>query len=475
MSATLPAEVYCCVAAALLHGSRRPAWLRTNQIAKPLPKPPAKPLALGPASFFKSPRGGGEQRYRHDSARRTAPEGDRMPRPRRPPLHPRLAEYRHDRNLTQEQVAEAIDITAEMVRRHEKGLSRPAARSRRRYSALYHASEAALGLAAGPAPVDTSAVGVEQLLAEITESSTSNEAVELLDHGTATLAQLHTRTPARRVLQQVLQLRANAHALTQGPVRLGQARELYRIESELLAHSCLLLSDLNRYDEAYRHGMAGLVFAAEAGSNDAIIRSALAKTLRWEERLVESADMAHAGYRASPMTPIRLQLASYEANAAALLGDATRARNVLRRVEDDAGACTDDDGTSAWSFPRPRQAIFALSVATENGDPKGALHAAAMADESWAAGEPVVKANWAQIRIGAGIAHLDRGDLEPAVAEVTPVLDLPPELRVATVTAYTTRMARRLRHRRFRGNASAGELLNELRVFTLEALPLEGA
>ncbi len=41
-----------------------------------------------------------------------------MARPRRPPLNPRLAEYRRERQLTQEQVAEAIGITVEMVRRH---------------------------------------------------------------------------------------------------------------------------------------------------------------------------------------------------------------------------------------------------------------------------------------------------------------------------------------------------------------------
>jgi hypothetical protein len=58
---------------------------------------------------------------------------------------------------------------------------------------------------------------------------------------------------------------------------------------------------------------------------------------------------------------------------------------------------------------------------------------------------------------------------------VTPVLDLAPDLRVATVTAYTTRLARRLRGHRFRGNTTAGELLNAIRVFTLEALPKEGA
>lgn len=393
-----------------------------------------------------------------------------MARPRRPALNPRLAEFRARFGLTQEQVAERLEITPEMVRRHERGLARPSELYRRRYSNLYRASENALGIGA----VSTTAgsdESIEQAVAEITESSTSNDAIEMLDRGAASLGRLHVRAPAREVLREVLRFRSTTHDLLRRPIRMRQAREVYRIESELLAHSCLLLSDLKLYNDAYRHGLAGLTFAAEAGTSEALVRSALAKSLRWEERLVESVEMARAGYAQSPVAPIRLQLASYEANGAALLGDASGARAALRRVEEDATSCGADPGGSVWSFPRARQAIFALSVANQLGDSAAALAAAAMADESWADGEPVVKANWAQIRIGAGIAHLDQGDLEAAGAEVRQALNLAPELRVATVTAYANNLSRRLRKPCFRTNKLAGELMSDLRDFTLEALP----
>jgi transcriptional regulator with XRE-family HTH domain len=399
-----------------------------------------------------------------------------MARPRRPALNPRLAEFRRRLDLTQEQVAERIGITPEMVRRHERGLARPSEPYRQRYTALYRASESTLGLTgirAVTEPAADSLDSIEQTVAEISESETSDGAIELLDRGTESLTQLHVRAPARKVLREVLRLRSSAHDLLQRPIRLRQSREVYRIESELLAHSCMLLSDLKLYDAAYRHGTAGLTFAVEAGCSEAVARSALAKSLRWEERLLESAEMARAGYERSPAAPIRQQLASYEANAAALLGDASRARTALLRVEDDAASCGTDAGGSVWSFPTPRRAIFALSVANQLGDPAAALDAAAMADLSWADGEPVVMANWAQIRIGAGIAHVDQGDLDAAVGEVRQALDLPPELRVATVTAYAQNLGRRLRKPHFRTDKVAGELLRDLRDFTLEALPSE--
>ncbi|MGH3630775.1 MAG: helix-turn-helix domain-containing protein [Sciscionella sp.] len=69
-----------------------------------------------------------------------------MARPRRPEFHPRLADYRRRRGLTQEQVAEEVGITVEMVRRHEHGIAMPIKIYRERYSSLYGATQAELGL-----------------------------------------------------------------------------------------------------------------------------------------------------------------------------------------------------------------------------------------------------------------------------------------------------------------------------------------
>jgi hypothetical protein len=82
-------------------------------------------------------------------------------------------------------------------------------------------------------------------------------------------------------------------------------------------------------------------------------------------------DMARRGFACSPDAPIRVQLASQEANAAALLGDAARA------------------------FPITRQAVFAQSVAAQMGDADAMLRAASVADAAWSAGAPRISANWA--------------------------------------------------------------------------------
>jgi len=311
---------------------------------------------------------------------------------------------------------------------------------------------------------------VDDVLAHLTVTSIGDDVIQQIEQAAVTLAESHTQAPARKLLSQVMPLDQRVRSLLGGRLRLSQQRDLYRIESLLLSHACLLLGDLGENDLAERYGMAGLAFARESGSDQAVPMTVLAKTFRWQKRLTESMDMASRGFACSPNVPIRVQLASQEANAAALLGDAARAREALGRAERAAEFVTSDSGLSAWSFPLTRQAVFAQSVATQLGDADAMLHAASIADTAWSAGAPKVSANWAQIRAGAGIAHLLKGSLDGAITEVEPVLALPPSMRVATVTAYTERLRRRLGHPPYNGAAGVHELTERLVQFHADAL-----
>jgi DNA-binding transcriptional regulator YiaG len=311
---------------------------------------------------------------------------------------------------------------------------------------------------------------VDDVLAHLTVTSIGEDTIQQIEQATACLAESHTQAPARKLLGQVIPLHQRVRSLLGGRLRLSQQRELYRIESLLLSHACLLLGDLGENDRAERYGMAGLAFARESGCDQAVPMTVLAKTFRWQKRLTESMDMARRGFACSPNVPIRVQLASQEANAAALLGDAARAREALARADRAAEFVTPDSGLSAWSFPITRQAVFAQSVATQLGDADAMLQAASVADAAWSAGAPKVSANWAQIHAGAGIAHLLKGSLDGAIAEAEPVMALPSSMRVATVTAYTERLRRRLGHSRYNGAAGVHELTERLVQFHADAL-----
>jgi transcriptional regulator with XRE-family HTH domain len=311
---------------------------------------------------------------------------------------------------------------------------------------------------------------IGDLLAAITATGITDDAIEQVERAVDFLAESHTHAPAHKILDQVMPLHRRVRSFLSGKHRLSQERELYRIESLLLSHACLLLGDLDENARAERYGEVALTDAREAGSDQAVAMTVLAKTFRWQNRLMESMDMARRGFECSPNTPIRMQLASQEANAAALLGDTSRAREALGRAAQAAETAATDSGLSAWSFPIGRQAIFALSVATQISDTDGMLQAAAVADAAWSAGAPKAPANWAQIRVGAAKAYLMKGSLDGTVSEVEPVLSMPPGMRVATVTAYTENLARLLERPRHKGTVGVRELGERLSQFKAGAL-----
>jgi hypothetical protein len=341
-----------------------------------------------------------------------------------------------------------------------------------RYELLYRA----LGLDQAAQP-DAQAIRVREpeqagaadeatgVMAWITGTNTSDDAIEEMDRAASYLAEVHTQVAAPRVLSEVLGVHREVQALLQsGKQRLRQTRELLRIDSRLLAHACLLLGDLGRNDAARGYGTAALLCAQEAQADEAIAWSVRAKTARWQRRFVEAAELARRGFEVSAPTPTRVELAYREANAIALFGDAPTARNALRRADQAAETLT-GAGTSVWSFPAGRQAIFSLSVAIHTEDPAAALRAAAAAEARWSAGDPKVTATWAQVRAGAAMAYLMMGSLGGAAAQISPVLELAPELRINTVTGYLESLGSMLGQPRYAGSGLAVRLREQIREF----------
>ena len=214
----------------------------------------------------------------------------------------------------------------------------------------------------------------------------------------------------------------------------------------------------------------------EAETSQAKAWYALAKTARWQHKYTEAADLALHGFEHGLVNPMSAQLAYYEANSAALAGDRSRAKTALARAEMFAAALPGPaTGTSPWSFPPERQAIFALSVALRTGDADGALRQAVAADQGWATGDPHIPGTWAQVRVGAAIAHLLKGSLDGAVEQVTPMLAMPPDFRIATVTGWLADLDQHLSGHRYARSRTASSLRQQIRDFTANALPRQAS
>jgi transcriptional regulator with XRE-family HTH domain len=113
-------------------------------------------------------------------------------RPKRGALDPKLLDFRQRLGLTQEQVAERIGISAEMVRRHERGQSMPIAIYRAAYCALYEADDVQLGFRpAGPASTAIAVPDESSMSAEDVSSIMDRvRRLELASVGTSTLSLL---------------------------------------------------------------------------------------------------------------------------------------------------------------------------------------------------------------------------------------------------------------------------------------------
>ena len=315
--------------------------------------------------------------------------------------------------------------------------------------------------------------GIADLMVWVTSTNTTDDAIEQIADAAAYLAEAHSETPPRMVLDGVLQAHKQiSDCVRGGRQRFRQTRELLKIDSDLLAHACLLLGDLGKDLKAAEYGTVALALAQEVGADEAIARSAQAKTARWQRRYVESAEGARRGFEVSALSPTKVELAYREANAIALFGDASRARRALQRAQDAAEMLTDyGPPTSVWSFHTGRQAIFAISVAIHTGDPDGALRAAAMAEAGWACGEPKVPANWAQIKAGSSIAYLMQDSLDGAAHQIAPVLELPEELRISTVIGYLKTLENMLAQPRFAKSKIAAKITSQIRSFVSSSPP----
>ena len=235
------------------------------------------------------------------------------------------------------------------------------------------------GDAADPAERSAPTAGIGEatnLAAWIESTNTSDDALAYLAQAAVSLAERHPVLAPADALRWVLGLHERVQGLLQGKQRLRQRRELFGIQSGLLAHVCLLLGDLQQADTAGRYGDLAELAATEGGLSPAPAFSARAQVARWQNRYADAAVLAAAGSDSCNSPSLRALLACQEANAAALAGDRQRARAALERAA--AGLCPATE--SAWSLPGPRFVAYRVSVALHLGDPASALREAEAAE-----------------------------------------------------------------------------------------------
>ena len=210
---------------------------------------------------------------------------------------------------------------------------------------------------------------------------------------------------------------------------------------------------------------------ADHDSLRAIVLIAQGKNAYWEGRFQEAADLARRGLECAPPNTARVLLASQLGDARQADGDiagALEAQTAAKRARDQV--LIEDTPGGIWACGRARQANYAMSVHLRAGNPAGALAEAETAQQAYEAGEDWAYGTWAQIRIASGIAHLIAGRVDGAASELAPILSMPPERRLATLTTRLGEVGMRLSDRRYQGSTEAAELRQQIADYRAHAV-----
>jgi tetratricopeptide (TPR) repeat protein/transcriptional regulator with XRE-family HTH domain len=306
------------------------------------------------------------------------------------------------------------------------------------------------------------------------QTNVGDTTVEYLAAATQRLARDYLSKPPVPVLTEAVSLyRRVSELLRGGGQDLRHARDLHVITGQLLAFLSWASSDLGQGTAAEAYASAGWVMADQSDHDPlrAMVLIAQSKNAFWEGQYAQAAEFAQRGQRHAPTTETRVLLACQESDAWQALGDIARAQDAQRRAcEAREVAVGVGEVGGLWACGRARQANYSIGVSLRAGDVAGALASAREAHDAYASGEQRAYGTWAQICIGAGIAHLMAGDLDLALGEFQPVLELPGEQRLATLVSRFGDVHRRLTQYRFAGSREALALQERISDYRAEAI-----
>jgi tetratricopeptide (TPR) repeat protein len=192
----------------------------------------------------------------------------------------------------------------------------------------------------------------------------------------------------------------------------------------------------------------------------------------WDGRVRESARLAGDGLRFASSDTARVLLASLSARAYARIGDADQAHAALHAAEDEREQAGQDEVGGLLGFSEAQQSYLAGSTHLWLKEPREALAASDRAVWLFDVGDRSERFYGAEMLalVDAATALVHSGDLEGAVDRLRPVLELPPEQRLDTVTSRLGEMRDSLRRSRYATSRPSVRIQRQIEEFRSSAL-----
>jgi len=273
------------------------------------------------------------------------------------------------------------------------------------------------------------------------------------------------------IFSQTATLARSAFDLIQGGHQyLYQTRELYVAAGRLSALLSWMSGDLGQMAAAAEHARATWVCADQA--DNATLRawamSVASKAAYWDGDYLSAVECARNGQQYAATGTALVMLACQEADALKAVGRVREAENAIDRAKaarEQVNA--PDDVGGLFSCGRARQANYEIGVHLAAARPKQAISAATEAEDAFASGDLWAYGTWAQIRIGAALAHIMLDNIGGAGQYLEPVLSMPPDRRLDTLDRRAGEVVHVLTRPRIERSREARELVGKVSIHGL--------
>ncbi|MDN3060097.1 helix-turn-helix transcriptional regulator [Streptomyces sp. SRF1] len=254
-------------------------------------------------------------------------------------------------------------------------------------------------------------------------------------------------------------LRDRVFSLLEGHQHPHQTSDLYMVGGYVCGLLAWISSDLGHVAEAEAQGLTAWL-CAELSRNNTLrswVLSVRSKTAFWDGRMKDAIKHARHGAQYAPSGTATVLLACQQADAWSKLGAVEEAMTALALADAarDSSAGADDIG-GLFACSPARQENYAAAVHLRIGQPAQALRAADHALELISAQPVRAYGTLAQIHISRAAAYLALGEPEGTHEALSPVLALPPDRRLATVSDRLAEISTSLGHLRDAGRAAVG-------------------
>ena len=295
--------------------------------------------------------------------------------------------------------------------------------------------------------------------------TTGGVALELIHQQVRTIAaQALTCAPADIVLR-TAPLARRVFDLARQHQKPTHARELHMLAARLCSIMAWVSGDLGRLNEAELHAATAIACAEHAADPETTgwAYAVASKTAFWRRDYAEALQRAQKGAASDPPGTVAVMLACQRADSYSQLGDAPRTHKALQS----AMQASEDQSTDAvgglLSCGTTRHANYASGALLMIGEAGAALDQANQALAASRA-EQIGFGTVAQIHLTKAFAFAASGEIEGVAEAARSVLDLPPGMRLATLTSRITTLGTQLETHRLR-SVPAVALSEEIREF----------